>query len=247
MPGRILPKEEARRIYEDSIVRTKRDPALLEYMGRGMFPGHERLPDPAGGRAEGHAPIHPAPQEEQRDVDRVRLSPEHPEIHPPSRSSGSTSRPGSRARSRSKSIYSPIYDAAVRRDGERGGQESTWTLRDAVPSSDFKLLVYTLAEGSLERDRPELPAQRRRRTAMASSSWPARRSKPSDEEASQPKTVVFVLDPTRARWPARRSSRPRRQLGSVLDNLREDDDVQRDRLRRGSRSRRVVQARASAV
>src|SRR3954471_18848244 len=35
-PGRLLPKEEARRIYEE-IVRTKRDPALLEYMGRGLF------------------------------------------------------------------------------------------------------------------------------------------------------------------------------------------------------------------
>src|SRR6478735_2747506 len=34
--GRVLSKEEARRIYED-IVRTKRDPALLEYMGRGLF------------------------------------------------------------------------------------------------------------------------------------------------------------------------------------------------------------------
>ena len=49
MPGRLLPKDEARRIYEE-IVRTKRDPALLEYMGRGMFrtsvfpipPGAER-------------------------------------------------------------------------------------------------------------------------------------------------------------------------------------------------------------
>ena len=34
LPGRLLPKDEARRIYEE-IVRTKRDPALLEYMGRG--------------------------------------------------------------------------------------------------------------------------------------------------------------------------------------------------------------------
>src|SRR6516162_8407245 len=35
-PGRILSREEARRIYEE-IVRTKRDPALLEYMGRGLY------------------------------------------------------------------------------------------------------------------------------------------------------------------------------------------------------------------
>src|SRR5262249_20916327 len=36
LPGRILLKDEARKIYEE-IVRRKRDPALLEYMGRGMF------------------------------------------------------------------------------------------------------------------------------------------------------------------------------------------------------------------
>ncbi len=36
LPGRLLPKEEARRIYEE-IVRRQRDPALLEYLGGGMF------------------------------------------------------------------------------------------------------------------------------------------------------------------------------------------------------------------
>jgi Ca-activated chloride channel homolog len=35
-PGRLLPRDEARRIYEE-IVRSKRDPALLEYMGRGLY------------------------------------------------------------------------------------------------------------------------------------------------------------------------------------------------------------------
>src|SRR5580704_17357621 len=36
LTGRLLPKDEARRIYED-VVRSKRDPALLEYMGQGLF------------------------------------------------------------------------------------------------------------------------------------------------------------------------------------------------------------------
>ena len=36
LPGRLMNKDEARRIYEE-IVRTKRDPALLEYMGRGLY------------------------------------------------------------------------------------------------------------------------------------------------------------------------------------------------------------------
>ncbi len=36
LPGRILPADEARRIYE-GIVRQERDPALVEYIGRGLF------------------------------------------------------------------------------------------------------------------------------------------------------------------------------------------------------------------
>src|SRR6266496_743677 len=36
MPGRLIGHEEARRIYEE-IVRRRRDPALLEYMGRDLF------------------------------------------------------------------------------------------------------------------------------------------------------------------------------------------------------------------
>src|SRR5215831_13145593 len=36
MTGKLLSKEEARRIYED-IVRRRRDPALLEYMGRDLY------------------------------------------------------------------------------------------------------------------------------------------------------------------------------------------------------------------
>ncbi len=36
LAGRLLKKEDARRIYED-IVRRRRDPALLEYIGQGLF------------------------------------------------------------------------------------------------------------------------------------------------------------------------------------------------------------------
>jgi Ca-activated chloride channel family protein len=36
MPGRLIGRDEARRIYEE-IVRRRRDPALLEYMGRDLF------------------------------------------------------------------------------------------------------------------------------------------------------------------------------------------------------------------
>ncbi len=47
LTGRLLDKDEARRIYED-IVRRRRDPAILEYVGRNMFQARI-FPIPAGG------------------------------------------------------------------------------------------------------------------------------------------------------------------------------------------------------
>jgi Ca-activated chloride channel family protein len=47
--GRILPREEARAIYED-IVRQQRDPALLEYVGRDLFQASIFPIPPAGSR-----------------------------------------------------------------------------------------------------------------------------------------------------------------------------------------------------
>lgn len=46
MPGRLLPQDEARRIYEE-IVRRKQDPALMEYAGLGLFRTRV-FPVPAG-------------------------------------------------------------------------------------------------------------------------------------------------------------------------------------------------------
>ncbi len=49
MTGRLMNREEARRIYED-IVRRRRDPALLEYMGRDLFQTNV-FPVPPGGES----------------------------------------------------------------------------------------------------------------------------------------------------------------------------------------------------
>lgn len=48
--GRIMPRDEARAIYEN-IVRQQRDPALLEYVGRDLFQA-SIFPIPAGGSRE---------------------------------------------------------------------------------------------------------------------------------------------------------------------------------------------------
>jgi Ca-activated chloride channel family protein len=213
MPGRILPKDEARRIYED-IVRTKRDPALLEYMGRGMF-RTSVFPIPPG--AERKVTLRYT-QLLKRERDVVEF------IYPLS-TQRFTAKPIQRlsltARIESKeaikSLYSPVYDAAIRRDGEHEAKVEL-TMRDAVPSSDFKL-VYTLAEGSIGATvlsyRPS-DGDDGFFLLLASP-----QVKPSDEKP-RPKSVVFVLDRSGS-MAGKKIEQAKNALGSVLNNLREDD------------------------
>jgi len=141
--GRVLSKEEARRIYEE-IVRSKRDPALLEYMGRGLF----------------RTSVFPIPSGADRKVtlrytQLLKRDGKVVEYSYPFGTQKFTAKPIQRLELRArieskepiKSVYSPTDDATVRRSGER---EATVELvrRDVVPTADFRVL-YTLAEGTI--------------------------------------------------------------------------------------------------
>ena len=64
--GEVLTREEARRLYE-SIVRRNRDPALLEYVGRGAFQARV-FPVPAGGERRLQLEYTQTLSERRRDV-----------------------------------------------------------------------------------------------------------------------------------------------------------------------------------
>ena len=212
MPGRLLPKDEARRIYEE-IVRTKRDPALLEYMGRGMF-RTSVFPIPPG--AERKVTLKYT-QLLKRERDVVEF------VYPLS-TQRFTAKPIQRlnlsARIESKepikSIYSPVYDAVVRRDGEREARVDL-TLRDAVPSSDFKL-VYTLAEGSIG---ATVLSYRPNDDDGYFLVLASPQVKPADERP-RPKSVIFVLDRSGS-MAGKKIEQAKNALSFVLNNLREDD------------------------
>src|SRR4051794_34853315 len=114
LPGRILPKDEARRIYEE-IVRTKRDPALLEYMGRGLY-RTSVFPIPPG--ADRKVTMRYT-QICKRDRDVV-------EFAYPFSTQKFTAKPIQRlvldlrveSRDPIKSLYSPTYDAKIQRGGD---------------------------------------------------------------------------------------------------------------------------------
>ncbi len=213
LPGRLLKKDEARRIYEE-IVRRKRDPALLEYMGRGLF-RTSVFPIPPG--ADRKVTLRYT-QICRRDGDVVEFS------HPFS-ADKYTAKPVERlvlsvdleSREPIKSVYSPSHDAEIHRSGDHRASIRV-EQRHVVPTGDFRLL-YTLAEGTLGATvlsyRPS-SGEDGYFLLLASPKVEKTEAKP------QPKTVVFVLDRSGS-MSGKKIEQAREALKFVLNNLRDDD------------------------
>ena len=170
-PAGLLPKDEARRIYEE-IVRTKRDPALLEYMGRGLY-RTSVFPIPPG--ADRKVTMRYT-QLCKRDRDVVEFS-------YPLSTQKFTAKPIQRlivqvsiqGKDAIKSVYCPSDDVRIDRTGDHEVKVNL-ERRDLVPDQRFSAGLYT-RRGQAVGVGPELSAQRGRRMAI---SWcsPARRSRP---------------------------------------------------------------------
>ncbi len=134
--GQLLSADEAKKRYEE-IVRRNRDPALLQWIGSGLFqtnvfpipPGatrtvtlsYSQLLRKADGLIDFQFPLavakyssHPVKQLS------VQIQIEQPE--------------------EIKTLYSPSHDVQISRDGDRSAKV-TLTARDLVPQEDFRLLI----------------------------------------------------------------------------------------------------------
>jgi Ca-activated chloride channel family protein len=213
LPSRLLNKDEARRIYEE-IVRRKRDPALLEYMGRGLY-RTSVFPIPPG--ADRKVTMRYT-QVCKRDRDVIEFS-------YPLSTQKFTSKPiqrlglhiDIRSKDAIKSIYSPSDDARIDRSGDHQARVSL-ERHDITPENDFRLL-YTLADGAIGASilsyRPS-HGEDGYFLLLASPEVKAPDTKP------QPKTVVFVLDRSGS-MAGKKIEQARQALKSLLNNLRDDD------------------------
>jgi len=143
LSGKILDKTEARRIYEE-IVRRRKDPALLEYFGDGMFQASV-YPIPAHGEAR--IKLHYS-EMLRRDAAtcgyRYTLGTEK-FSRDPLESVELTVRIESKTPI--MSIYSPSHDIHVERDGDRRAVV-TYTEEGTRPEKDF-LLYYTVSDDEI--------------------------------------------------------------------------------------------------
>jgi Ca-activated chloride channel homolog len=183
-PARLLSKEEARQVYE-SIVRKNRDPALLEWMGSGMFQTSV-FPVPPG--AERKVTLHYT-QLCRRDQGLIDF------LFPLS-TAKYTDQPIERLNvhltlecsADIKNIYSPTHAVNVQR--EKNHATVTYEARQTIPAADFRLF-FDVEAGPLAARvlsyRPEA-ADDGFFLLLASPQIKSADKKPAN------KTIVFVVD-----------------------------------------------------
>ena len=141
MPAKMLKAEEARRMYED-IVRKNRDPALLEWMGSGLF----------------KTSVFPVPPGEERKVtlrysQLCRKWDGLTDFIFPLATAKYTSQPVEQVKfqlsiesqSLIKNVYSPSHSVDIKRPDDKHAT-ITYTAKDTVPTEDFRLL-YDVGPG----------------------------------------------------------------------------------------------------
>ncbi len=139
LEGRILDKDEARQIYE-SIVRRKRDPALLEYVGRNAFQANV-FPIPAHGERRVQISY---TQVLTQDAGLVHfVYPLNTEKFSPRPLQEVTISVDVRSQTPIKAVYSPSHEVAIDRPSETHVTAS-YEAKDVTPSTDFELF-YSLS------------------------------------------------------------------------------------------------------
>ncbi|MCE5269064.1 MAG: VWA domain-containing protein [Planctomycetaceae bacterium] len=212
-PAQLLKAADARRMYEE-IVRRNRDPALLEWMGTGLFrtnvfpvpPGASRtvslrysqLCRNVGGLTDFLFPLSTARYTaEAPETLSIRLSIE--------------------SQDEIKNVYSPTHAVEIKRPDERHAVV-TFTSRNELPAGDFRLF-YGLGKGRLSTRvlsyRPDASQDGYFLLLASPEIKAADRSPPS-------KTVIFVIDRSGS-MSGEKIEQVRGALKYVLNNLRPGD------------------------
>jgi len=212
-PARLLDAKEARKLYEE-IVRKNQDPALLEWMGAGLF----------------KTSVFPVPAGASRTVSLrysqiCRMQDGLTDFLFPLGTAKYTSHPIEKinlrvsieSREEIKNVYSPTHDVKVKRPADDRAVV-TCRMTDEIPASDFRLL-YDVGKGRVSTRvlsyRPKADEDGYF-LLLASPEIKAADTKPV------PKTVIFVVDRSGSMM-GEKIEQARGALKFVLENLHEGD------------------------
>ena len=210
--GKILDKNEARRIYEE-IVRRRRDPALLEYFGDGMFQASV-YPIPA--RGEARIKLHYS-EVLERDAGvcgyRYTLGTERFSRDP---LQTVELRVGIESKTPITSVYSPSHDIRVEREGDHRAVV-TYVEEGTRPDKDF-LLYYTVSEEEIGVDLLTFEDEDHERYFLTLISPRVE----LDAGRTSNKDIIFILD-TSGSMQGDKISQAKGALSFCLNGLEEGD------------------------
>ena len=211
--GKILERDEARQIYED-IVRRKRDPALLEYIGRNTFQASIFPIEPGGERRVEIEYSEVLPLENglvryvyPLDTERFSTKPiEEVSIHVDIHSEQAI-----------KAIYSPSHKVAIDRQGDYQASVG-YEEYDVLPDVDFQL-YYTVSEEDIGLNLLSYKDDENEDGFFLLLVAP---KVEVDQQEVVAKDVIFVLD-TSGSMSGEKIEQVKEALRFVLDNLNAED------------------------
>jgi Ca-activated chloride channel family protein len=213
LEGKLMTREEARGVYE-SIVRRRQDPALLEYIDRGLF----------------RASVFPIPAHGER-----MLTVRYVQVIKPEGSARKFSYPLSTGRYSNRpietmtvsvklktttplrTVYSPTHDVSVRRIDDHQAT-AAWEGKGEFPDRDFQLF-YSMRSDDLGLSMLTQPTGEKSGHFLLVASP---RVKPRSER-TVPKQVVFVIDRTGSMKTDNKMEQARNALIHCLKNLNTGD------------------------
>ncbi len=211
--GRILPAEEARRKYE-AIVRKNRDPALLEWMGTGMY----------------QTSVFPIPAGQSRTVTLryTQVCPNNSGLTDllfPMSTARYTTKPIEKldievaidSSTPLKNIYSPTHAIEIERPSNQAAIVR-FSAKDTVPRNDFRLF-YDVGRGAVGTSVLSYRTNEDEPGYFLLLTSPEIKTEATERVA---KTVIFVLDRSGS-MDGEKIEQAREALKFVLNNLREGD------------------------
>ncbi|RMF86551.1 MAG: VWA domain-containing protein, partial [Planctomycetota bacterium] len=212
IPGKILPAEEARRRYEE-IVRRNRDPALLEWVGYGMFQTNV-FPIPPG--AKRTVSLHYSYLCRSFEGMTDFLFPLSTAKYSAKPLKSLNIRVSIRSSDAVKNVYSPTHDVDIERHGE-DRVTVEWSEKQVLPHQDFRLLFNISRDSLAARILSYRPDRNEEGYFLLLAAPPV-------EPKGKPlkKTVVFVVDKSGS-MSGKKIEQVKEALRFVLDNLEEGD------------------------
>jgi len=212
-PAKLLGADDARRMYEE-IVRKNKDPALLEWMGTGLFKTSV-FPVPPGAKRTVSLRYSQMCRKQEGLTDFIFP------LSTAKYTSHAVEKVSIRATIESqidiKNVYSPTHAIEIKRPDDRHAT-ITFTSKDKVPTSDFRLL-FDVGKGKVSTRvlsfRPD-EGEDGYFLLLASPKIDA------DDEKRAKKTVVFVVDRSGS-MSGKKIEQARGALKYVLNNLRKGD------------------------